>query len=451
LTNAAQDTFAIKFEEFKLQEVPRGKKATKLMTVSAGDIVEENEVIISAGFMFKGRATMYADLEALQLKGFVKPIFEKRRRNDYWIVYTHDAESPEVSIDFENSVIEDGARLNAGIFMEGVNGDLYMEFLQKPDQFNSTVFFKPSGRLGYNYDLKSYIIETPSKTKGETYAGSTMIYNENTGTVLFEGPANFIKNTNDFALEGTVIGVGKPDSSIYTIDAMFGIKMNIHKMVSDAMSADVLEAIETLGAPLANNMESNEFFKIANLAGESVAQSYESKSTKNYVPLISTSEVFDKAIVISNVDMKYNKERKAWYNTSGIGISNLNRNDVNATVDGFFEIRKDQDGADEVNLFIQFSPLSWYFFKYQNGSLLLYSSNSAFNDGVTANATIAKVGIGQFGTGIADQQEALKFINEFRKTYFGITKPYNLQSPDDTFLEDESFETIEKKKDGFGF
>jgi hypothetical protein len=149
--------------------------------------------------------------------------------------------------------------------------------------------------------------------------------------------------------------------------------------------------------------------------------------------------------------MKYSKATNAWYNTSGIGISNLNRNDVNATVDGFFEIKKDQDGADLVNLFVQFSPLSWYYFTYKDGALLMYSSNSAFNDAVTANATIAKVGIGQFGTGASDQQEALKFINEFRKTHFGITKPYDLQSPDDTFLEDENFETIEKKKDGFGF
>jgi hypothetical protein len=81
----------------------------------------------------------------------------------------------------------------------------------------------------------------------------------------------------------------------------------------------------------------------------------------------------------------------------------------------------------------------------------MYSSNSDFNAGVTANATLAKAGIGQFGTGIGEQQEALRFINEFRKTHFGISKPYDLQSPDDTFLEDESFETIEKKKDGFGF
>jgi hypothetical protein len=50
-----------------------------------------------------------------------------------------------------------------------------------------------------------------------------------------------------------------------------------------------------------------------------------------------------------------------------------------------------------------------------------------------------------------DENETLKFLNEFRKVYFNIDEPYNLVYPDEASLEDELFETIEDDDDGFGF
>lgn len=451
LVNAAKDSFAIKFDDFKLQKVPRGKKESKEMTVSGGEITEADEVIMSPGFKFKGRATMYADLEALQLKGYVKPIFYKRRRYDYWIIYTHVAESPEVSVNFESATTESGAKVSAGLFYDNSTGNIYLNFLEEMDSFNDPAFFTPSGQLRYLLDAQSFIIETASKSKGETYAGRTFIYNENSGSVIFEGPVNFIKNTNDFNMAATAIGVGKPDSALYNLDALITFQLNLHKMVTDALAADVLDVIEKLGAPLANNLEDNELQKIADLAGEAAVRSYESKSERNYIPLMGISPAFDKTLVLSNVKLAYSKKDKAWYNTSRIGLSNLNKSDVNATVDGFLEIKKDQDGHDQVHLFLQIDAGSWYYFNFEDNRLLLYSSNSAFNDAVSANSNIAKAGFGQYTTVIGEQSETLRFINEFRKKYFGITEPYNLSSPDDIFLEDEKFDTIEKKKDGFGF
>ena len=163
------------------------------------------------------------------------------------------------------------------------------------------------------------------------------------------------------------------------------------------------------------------------------------------MPLISISPVLQKTIVLSNVDLKWNDEHKAWYNSSKIGLAGILRTDINASMSGFLEIRKNDLGGDVVNLFLQVAETTWYHFSFDDNRLFLYSSNELFNDEVVKTSNIAKAGFGQFVVGLGEESETMKFINEFRKNYYNLDDPYNLEFPEDVILESsESFETIEK-------
>ena len=138
--------------------------------------------------------------------------------------------------------------------------------------------------------------------------------------------------------------------------------------------------------------------------------------------------------------------------SSKIGLSHSGRTDINAKLDGFFEFRKDDTGADEMNLFIQASPEVWYFISYQDKNLLMYSSNSTFNQLVEERSNLGKEKPGELLFVVGDTNETLSFVNRFRKNYFGIDAPYDLASPSDASLEDEEIKTIEEDDDdGFGF
>ena len=110
-------------------------------------------------------------------------------------------------------------------------------------------------------------------------------------------------------------------------------------------------------------------------------------------------------------------------------------------------------GADVVNLFLQAAPGTWYFFGYHDNSLIVYSSNADFNAAIAEKTNEDKAKLGDLVVLVAEENEILKFINDFRLNYFGITEPYNLVYPSDISLEDENFETIqeEDEDDGFGF
>lgn len=82
----------------------------------------------------------------------------------------------------------------------------------------------------------------------------------------------------------------------------------------------------------------------------------------------------------------------------------------------------------------------------------MFSSNPKFNEEIDAKSNVEKAKPGETIFVLGDQPETLAYINDFRLKYFGVTEPYNLVSPDDVNLEDETFETIKKEEDdGFGF
>ncbi|MEQ6121314.1 hypothetical protein [Reichenbachiella sp. MALMAid0571] len=450
LVTAASDTFNIKFESFDLMDIPTGKttskkEVTKKMTVSGGTVLEEEKVQIAPGVLFKGDATMYADRKALELSGLVKLDLESVDDYNYWIQYYNSGDSTELKLDVGSALTEDATPIDVGLLYDNLNYKVYSLFVNNKNRPEDEYIFKADGLLTHDFENHTYKIEPELKSSGESYAGKTFIYNDKNKNVIFEGALTFTKNDENFSLEASGLGVGKPDSAQYFIDAFLMLNMNVNPLIVEAFTKDVLDIIERLGADVAHDNSIELIYKLSDLVGDHVAKNYEDKSLRDYVPMVSISPVLQKTIVLSNVDLKWNDEHKAWYNSSKIGLSGIRGVDINALMSGFLEIRKNDLGGDVVNLFLQVAETTWYHFSFDDNRLFLYSSNELFNDEVVKTSNIAKAGFGQFVIGLGEESETMKFINEFRKNYYNLDDPYNLEFPQDVILENnESFETIEK-------
>lgn len=446
LVTAAQDTFNIKFESFDLMDIPTGRKdETITMTVSGGTVSESERVQIAPGFLFKGEATMYANKKTLELNGLVKLDLKSVGDYDYWMQYYSSGDSAEMKLDIANTKTEDGAPIDVGLLYDNLDYSVYPLFVNHKNRPEDEYLFRADGLLTHDFVNNKYKIEPELKSSDESYAGQTFIYDDNNKNVIFEGKLDFTKNDENFSLEASGLGVARPDSGQYFIDALLMFNMKVHPTITDAFTSDVLDIIERLGADVAHDNSIELIYKLSDIIGDGAAKNYEDNSLRDYVPLVDASPVLQKTIVISNVDLKWNDEHRSWYNASKFGLSNIARTDVNASMSGFLEIRKNDTGGDVVNLFLQVAETTWYHFSYDDNRLFMYSSNELFNDAVAENSNIAKAGFGQFVVALGDEQETMKFINDFRMNYYGLDDPYNLEFPDDVILEDtETFETIEK-------
>ncbi len=448
LVNSELDTFAIEFASFDLQAVPNVGGGVDSMTVSGGFILESQNVKTSPGFFFKGDVTMYANQRNLHKEGFITPDFQTLGRYDYWISYDSKGDSSDVYIDLAQSKTETEQPVEAGILVDNLTGDLYMSFVQDKNKPDDYYFFKAEGFLFYDHEKKEFRIEEQSKTMANSYAGKSFSYDDKNWSLLFEGPVDFIRNKSEYGLRSTVLGYGVPDSSVYSLDAMLLMDMELHPTLIASMQSDIHETVEIIGHEPAHKNRLEVMLKLAEFIGDAETKKYENGILTDYQPLVKLSPELETTLGLTQIDLKWSKRHRTWYSTSKIGLSHIVDRDINAQCDGFMEILTTDEGDDQVHLFLQVSPSTWYFFSYEQGRLLLYSSNPDFNNLVAEHTTVEKTGFGEYTTLLGDEFEVLDYVDRFRLQYFGITDEYDLSFPDDTHLtEDEAVEPFYEEEE----
>jgi len=450
--NSEEDTFAIQLSDFHLEEFAEGKRGrTAKHTVANGEIVEEDQLLISPGMFYRGNVKMLAHKPALELDGFVKLDLKSIPDYDTWIEYNSSGEQEQVVFKFDESLTSQGKLLSAGLHFKYQDFSLYSTFCYDKEDEQDEDFFKPSGFLSFKADSNEFVIVNRDKDLGLSYSGKVFGYDEITRNIRFEGPVRFIDNSKTRAIKASAIGLGNMATNELEFTSFMTMNFKIPSALFDMMGDDFKNVVEEIGAPEAIEDRAELLYLMAEIIGNRATKAYEEKSSLEYVPLASMSPNLVRPMVFSNVKFKWSEDQKSFYNDGFVGVSNVLRTDINAEFESFFEIRK-TEGGETINLFIKASPSSWYYFSMEEDKLLMYSSNEAFNAFLTSKSNMGKAKIGEFQFGLIDRAETLQFINTFRAIYFDIDEDYNLSDPtaiDDSPI-DAPIDDLPKEDDGFG-
>lgn len=431
--NFLQDTFAIKMTDFHLEPVvetaqskrfQRRKTVASMQTVGVGQVDEKEKLVLGAGMFYKGNLTMYATKPALQLTGFIKLDLKKIKNYDAWIRYSQSGDEPEILIDFDNALTEDGKKVDAGLHFSALENDLYITFLNDKGEDDDD-FFVPSGTLHYDTASREYKIEDREKAAGNKLSGKLFSYNDATMQVRFEGPVNLFKGSKNFNITASALGNGNVDTNEIKMNALVMMNTTIIPPAFDLMALDLKTVIQNEGAEEGRGDQTELLYKIADLVGERNAKNFETQSAQGYISLGTMAETA-KALTFADVNLKWSVSNKAFYSEGPLGLSNSFRNDINGAFEGFMEIKKTEDGASVFNVFFKASPESWYYFGFEDNRLLMYSSNAAFNSMVSKKTNAGKAKIGEVEYVPGSEEETKAFINRFRLEYLGIEVPYSL-------------------------
>jgi hypothetical protein len=446
--NSVNDTFAIKIDEFYLVEENNRSRETDLHTQATGYVYEEDGVIISPGLSYKGEAIMYAPDPAFKLDGYVKLQFTTGDQEDIWIKYQNSGESQEVKFDFNTAKTENDTELIAGIFYDE-DDQLYSTFISPKRSVFDQAFFEPIGILSYDPDSTTYRIEDTLKINGDSYSGRIFNLNVNTGDIEFEGPVNFNMITDDLEMTGAVIGTGNINERTYEINGFFTMDFKMPPQSMSIISQEIVEVVDILGLEMAYSDDPNTLYKVSEIIGERDVLEYEQRSLQEYTALSSISSKLLKTLVISDVNMKWSEKEKAWYSVGKIGIANILQDDINAYADGFMEIKKNETG-DVINLFLQFSPRTWYYFNFEENRMITSSSNEDYLNLIADKTNAAKANFGEYFFLDGEVSDALKFIDAFRLTYYNIDEPYEIEfAPSQDILPVFDETEDEETDDGF--
>ena len=441
--NFNEDTFKIPFSEFELRDMEDESGNIRLATFSSGSVDKSNPILMEPGFNFFGNIELFSSNEQLLFNGSIIPSEVEGFKfddaisfNEYFIPGEELALNISDSDDFFVSSISRNSNY------------LFFDFFKNPVKKKNLVFFNPFGQLSYDSYNNSYLIETKEKRNQDVYNGNSLLYNPDEKSLSFEGKVDIIDNDNNFKVFTSMTAQSNLDSMNIESEALMVIDVNLRKQLIDKLALAFIENIETYGAPIAHDNEQDVLVRLSDLIGNQNVIAFENLILSEYKSLIDADPLLNSMFVFSNSNLSWSQKEKSWYNTSVLNLSNIGLDDINASIDGFIEIKYTNEYKYNFKLFLQPTPELWFFMDYDGNKLNAFSSDFDFNAELSEITSSSKDKYIPLST--VDEEYILTFINNFRLTYFDITEPYDLKSPSDTFLEDEVFETIsDDDDDGF--
>jgi hypothetical protein len=451
--NAANDTFSIKMTDFHLEPISHeGRKhkhegAATQQTVATGAVADTEKIFVAPRIFYKGDMTMYATRPALQLKGFVKLDLKKLKNYNTWLAYNQSGDEKDIYLDFDKATTEEGRRAMAGLHFAQDNS-LYITFVYDKKDESDDDFFLPSGSLFFDKESGQFKIEDRKKAAGEKLEGKVFAYNEDKQEVNFEGQVKFFGGLKNFSLTSSAIGSGNLETNEIKMNALIQADLGLPTIAYQTMALNLQEVIKNEGASEGLGDQTELLYKMANIVGERITKDYETRAQQGYVSLGSVQGMI-KPIVFSNVNLKWSQDRKAFYSEGQLGVSNIDRNDINGAFEGFMEIRKSEDGSPVFHVFFKASPEAWYYFGFEDNRLMVHSSQQAFNDIITKKTNAAKAKIGELVFVPGSDDETLAFVNRFRLSYYGIEAPYDLSGGTSSAKKKDKKKEEKKEDDGF--
>ncbi len=296
---------------------------------------------------------------------------------------------------------------------------------------------------------KEFKIEDVEKARGNKLSGKVFAYNDEKLAVRFEGPVKLFNNPlKGFTVTSTALGQGNLETNDIKMNSFLIMDCDAPIAAFDLMGKQLQKVIKNEGADEGLGDQTELLYKIGDIVGEKMVKDYETNGGKGCVSL-GTLAPLAKPLVLSNVNLKWSQERKAFYSEGKIGVSNSGRNDINGAFEGFVEARKNEDGSPVFHVFFKASPEAWYYFGFEDNRLMIQSSNEEFNAIITKKSNAGKAKIGEVAFMPGSEEETLTFINRFRKDYYGIDIPYSLSEGAEPASKKE--EKTEKKASDDGF
>lgn len=217
------------------------------------------------------------------------------------------------------------------------------------------------------------------------------------------------------------------------------------------------KAIETMGANLAqvtkNSPEAldgspNELYKVAQFAGNKGAELYANRRPGAAPPQLATlSPKLVHTLVLSKVDLRWNAKQKAWHSVGKIGVAGVGKQSLNALVDGYVEIRR-ENSTDQVEIYIEAEPQTWYYLRYANNIVLAKSSSESFDGEIGGKAKGDPNTATEFGVFLGDYSDVDQFRAHFERDYLGKSGKLAARpaAPATSSFEGDGVDKSKKKK-----
>ncbi|MBC5994696.1 hypothetical protein [Pontibacter cellulosilyticus] len=410
--NAASDSFKLTFTNYVYGN-PREKKKP-IFTFAEAQADEKSQFYIFPRILYRGKIVMHAPKEHFDFDGDLKLNFTGNPADSDWFSYKKDSLNPaNVRIPITKPKAADGTPLHTGLHIAVGSSKLYNTFVSKKQAPEDLDLFTVDGLLSYNKEKTEFKMGREGRAYEGSYEGNLLLYNEASNTVRFEGKMNLVKPMKNFNVEASGSGDANVDSSRYKLDAFMAFDLSAHPNILNTMASSLKENVGGAGEAL--DKSDATMYKLAEFIGDKGARDY--GASIEYVPLPKLSKKLIRSLVINKADLRWSNELKAWYSVGKISVASMLKEDINAQLNGYLEVRQDMNGEPAVNLYLQANPYSWYYISFLENSLTIASADEKLNKQVRSKSKGSRGSTSSYGVYEGSDIDKNTFLEHFRKNY----------------------------------
>jgi hypothetical protein len=362
-------------------------------TFAGTAISDSMNFMLNRYFHFQGKMEINASTKLIYFEGGYGFVHDCSALQHEWIKLYANLDPKNIIIPVTDDPENTGnGNLRVSIYYSTTENNVMPGFFVQAENVTDPDILKAGGFISYFPATSEYRVADTAKLRNPQLTGNMLKLNTVRCMLTGEGQLNIATNLGRVSMKsaGEINYYALVDSS--SLNAMSAIDFFFSeealKIFADAVNGSSSKGVDVTGVNFTRSLR--EF------AGEE-----ESKKILTELSLYGQyrkfPDILDHTVVLTGLQMSWNKDLRSFISRGPIGISNIGKQPVNKLVNGYVEIGKRRSG-DVINMYFEPDENQWYFFTYSNGTMQVLSSNKAFNDklvGLKEDQRLIKGGKGE--------------------------------------------------------
>lgn len=348
---------------------------TTYQTYAETEIKDTSKFTLSPYYEYKGKVRLEASSQFLKFGGAVRILHNCELVKRTWFKFNSEIDPNNIYIPVDSIPTDfNGDKLAASIMLTVDSTHLYSAFLSKRHMRSDVPVLPASGFLYFDKGTKEYRIASKEKLVERSFPGNYLSLKTQGCTIYGEGKINMGTELGQVKMD--VVGYANhyliPDSAIF--NTMFTLDFFFDDNAMDKMSEAIIATPDLKPITFGQTYEKG----LRELLGKEKADKLISQ-VNLYGQFKKFPDELKKSFFFTDVVMKWNTSTKSYLSVGKIGISNINKTQVNKYVNGRIELIR-KKGGDILNVYLELDGSNWYFFSYTRGLMQSISSNDQFNN-----------------------------------------------------------------------
>ena len=348
-------------------------KADTGLTIGTATIKASEAFYMSPYFAYYGKVYLKASRKALDFRGYTHIDSDCPTVSTDWFSFRSIIDPSNIVIDLPEIDPKDKTKnLVNGVLVDADTVRGYAAFLsQSTSAYDKEMFFT-TGKLFYDEAIGSYVIIDDLKYDDPYAKGNYLAFNNT--DCLMHGEGTMAIGDDKGQMEIGSWGNIDYDLSTdeMTLDIVMGLDFHFNEDLQKIIAATINASTTAEGADL-----SRKAFKVS--ADELLNDKDKTKffnSIENYGAPEKLPDEYQRTIMLSDVQLTWVPDQISFISVGDVGIGGFGKYPVNKKVKTTLEIQRKRRG-NEVRLYIEVDPATFFYFEYKRNQITLYSSEEA--------------------------------------------------------------------------